>query len=235
MQFMSFYRPLQIADRSGPQSAEHMAQMGALIQEMMASGHLVETGGLAPSAAGARVALRGGKTTVTDGPFGSATKLISGYAVLAAASLADAVEHAKRFLAIAGDGETEVRPMFGMPGSTEPARYLMMYRPDADCDHAPPPTAAHMAKMGAYAADLTARGILLGTGGLGPSSQGKLARYANSKLTITDGPFAEVKELVSGFAKLEYPTVDAAAASLARFFAIAGDGVCDIRPVWTPS
>ena len=89
-----------------------MAAMGAFVEEMVKSGALLATDGLQPMSKGARVRRRNGEMTVTDGPFVEAKELIGGYAVRQLASKEEAVEMAKRFLAVAGDGETEIRQIF---------------------------------------------------------------------------------------------------------------------------
>jgi hypothetical protein len=114
MRFMSIYKTLKESDT--PPTAEHMADMGRLIEEFTKSGVLVETGGLQSSAKGVRVRKADGKTTVTDGPFTESKELIAGYAILEVTSRAHAVELAKRFLDVVGEGETEVRQMHEMGG-----------------------------------------------------------------------------------------------------------------------
>jgi hypothetical protein len=84
----------------------------------MKSGLLVETGGLMPSALGARVRLSGGKLTVTDGPFAEAKEVIGGYAVFQVSSKKEAIEQTVRFMELhkkhwpGWDGETEIRQVF---------------------------------------------------------------------------------------------------------------------------
>jgi hypothetical protein len=53
--------------------------------------------------------------------------------------------------------------------------------------------------MGAYNEQLVRAGIMLAGEGLRPSRQGKRVRFSGSQRTVTDGPFAETKELVAGF------------------------------------
>ena len=65
-----------------------------------------------PSAAGARVRLLNGKVTVTDGPFIETKEVIGGLALLQANSKEEAVEMAKQFLHVAGEGECELRQLF---------------------------------------------------------------------------------------------------------------------------
>ena len=107
MKFLSIYKPASNA--GGPPSKEHMAEMGKLIEETMKSGLLVSTGGLLPLSKGGAVVRRsGGEITVIDAPTG---ENISGFAVLEAKSRDEAIEMLRRFLKIAGDGESELRPM----------------------------------------------------------------------------------------------------------------------------
>ena len=106
MRFMALLRS-DPAGPGGPPPQALMEAMGDFVQEGFASGVLVDTGGL--RAKGARVRLSGGKVRVTDGPYAEAKEIIGGFAILNAASRAEAVEIARRFLAVAGDGECELR------------------------------------------------------------------------------------------------------------------------------
>ncbi|MBV8114958.1 MAG: hypothetical protein JO300_09470, partial [Silvibacterium sp.] len=67
------------------------------------------------SALGARVRRTDGKFTVVDGPFTEAKEVIGGFALISANSKAEAIESAKNFMNVAGDGEVEVRQIYEMP------------------------------------------------------------------------------------------------------------------------
>jgi hypothetical protein len=121
MRFMMIVK----APEDTPPTAELFAAIGKLSQEMAASGVLLETGGLAPTARGARVRLSGAKLTVTDGPFTETKELIGGFAILKAASRAEAIEHGRRFMQIHADvlgpsyeAECEIREMHDPPPAT---------------------------------------------------------------------------------------------------------------------
>ena len=98
-----------------PELMEAIMRLGA---EATNAGALLDTNGLAPSAAGARVELTGGSITVTDGPFAEAKELIS-YAVYEVRAKEEAVEWANRFLALHRDlwpgweGQADVLKVFG--------------------------------------------------------------------------------------------------------------------------
>jgi hypothetical protein len=110
---MRFLSMVRINERTGQRpSAQLMEDMGKLMAELSAAGSLVDTAGLRPSAEGKRVRLSHGRQTVIDGPFTEAKEVIGGYAMLEAASMDEALELTRRFLAVHGDEweiECEVR------------------------------------------------------------------------------------------------------------------------------
>ena len=113
MRYMMLYKPGRETD--APPTAQEMADMGQLIDEMARAGVLISTGGLQPSSKGVRVSKSGQKITVTDGPFAETKELIAGFAIVEARSREHAVELAKRFLQVVGEGVSEIRPMQGAP------------------------------------------------------------------------------------------------------------------------
>jgi len=113
MRFMTLYKPGRETD--APPTEEEMAAVGQLIEDMAKAGVLIATDGLKSSVHGARVRIENGKFTVTDGPFAETKELIAGYAILQAASRAEAIELSKRFLQVMGEGESEVRLMHDQP------------------------------------------------------------------------------------------------------------------------
>ena len=95
-----------------------MAAIGEHAESMARAGVLLGTGGLRPTAHGARVSASGGKLSVTDGPFAESKELIGGYAILQAGSKEEAIELGKVFMKIHVDvlgpsyqGELEIRQM----------------------------------------------------------------------------------------------------------------------------
>jgi hypothetical protein len=105
---------------------ELMDAIMRLGEEATAAGALLDTAGLAPSAAGARVNLSGGQVSVTDGPFAEAKETIS-YALYQVRSKEEAVEWASRFMKLhrdllpGWDGESEVLKVFGPEDFGPPA------------------------------------------------------------------------------------------------------------------
>lgn len=109
MKFLSIYKT---AERNTPPSPEEMAGMGKLIEEGFAKGWLLGTEGCLPSALGARVRRSDGKISVTDGPFTETKEIVGGFALLKADSKEEAIELARHFLKVAGDGECELRQLY---------------------------------------------------------------------------------------------------------------------------
>jgi hypothetical protein len=119
MKFMLIAKADKNSEAGLPPDPKLIAAIGQLSADMAKAGVLVDTGGLLPSSAGARIRLAGGKLTVTDGPFAEAKELIAGYAIVQAKSKEEAIELAKRFWKIHADvlgpsyvGEGEIRQLF---------------------------------------------------------------------------------------------------------------------------
>lgn len=109
MKFLSMYKTVE---RNTPPSQEEMAAMGKLIEEGMKNGWLLATEGCLPTALGARVRRSGDKLSVTDGPFTEAKEVVGGFAILKANSKEEAIQLAKDFLKVAGEGECEIRQIY---------------------------------------------------------------------------------------------------------------------------
>lgn len=96
-----------------PQTPEQFAEIGKLIEDATKAGILLATGGLAPSATGTRVISSNGQITVTDGPFAEAKELVGGWALIEVGSKEEAIEWAKRFRSVEGDGVSYIRRVYG--------------------------------------------------------------------------------------------------------------------------
>src|SRR3984957_16201131 len=109
MKFISLYKH---AETGVPPSQEEMSKMGKLVEEGMKAGWLLATEGCLPSALGARVRSTNGKLSVTDGPFTESKEVVGGFAILRANSKAEAIQLAKDFLQVVGEGECELRQIY---------------------------------------------------------------------------------------------------------------------------
>jgi hypothetical protein len=93
---------------------ELLEAMGAYMEELGKAGVLLDGEGLHPSSRGVRVRFKGGRPSVVDGPFTETKELIAGYTMIQAKSREEAVEWARRWPALDGDGdvELEIRQVF---------------------------------------------------------------------------------------------------------------------------
>src|SRR4051794_5333391 len=109
MKFLSIYKTVECNE---PPSQAEMDRMGKLIEEGMKAGYLLAVEGCLPTARGARVRLSNGSVSVTDGPFTESKEVIGGFAILKAGSKQEAIQMVRDFLAVAGDGECELRQVY---------------------------------------------------------------------------------------------------------------------------
>ena len=94
-----------------PPSPQLMAEMGKLIEETTKAGNILATGGLGPNSTHIRSS--GTKVSVLDGPFTETKELTGGFALVEVKSKDEAIEWAKRFRKIVGDGESVIQEVFG--------------------------------------------------------------------------------------------------------------------------
>jgi hypothetical protein len=120
---MRFMMIVKSAENSGPPPKALMDAMAKIAEEATKAGEMIESGGLASTATGARVQLSGGKLTVTDGPFTEAKEVFGGYAIFELKSKKEAVERALAFMELhkqhwpGWQGETEIRQQTFLNGS----------------------------------------------------------------------------------------------------------------------
>jgi hypothetical protein len=112
MQFFGYTLGDPTTPMTGP-SPELMEEMGKFIEEATKAGVLLATGGLAPVEEATKVIRADGKFTVVDGPFAEAKELVGGWALMECRDKDEAIEWTERFLAIAGDGESTIRQVYG--------------------------------------------------------------------------------------------------------------------------
>jgi hypothetical protein len=108
-------------------------------------------------------------------------------------------------------------------------RFLSIYKTR---ERSVPPSPEEMARMGKLVEEGFKAGWLLATEGCLPSALGARVRSTDNKITVTDGPFAETKEVVGGFAILNANS-KAEAIQLAKdFLQHVEDGECELRQLY---
>ena len=109
MRFMVIVKANADSEAGVMPSEQLLTEMGNFNEELVKAGIMLAGEGLHPSSKGARVRFSGEKRTVIDGPFAEAKELIAGFAILEVNSLAEAVEHARRFALLVGSERVDVR------------------------------------------------------------------------------------------------------------------------------
>ena len=93
-------------------------------------------------------------------------------------------------------------------------RFLMMVK---HAENSPPPPQELMDAMAILTEEAIKAGTIRGSGGLAPTAQSTRVRLSGGQIKVTDGPFTEAKEVIGGFAVLEYDTKEEAVEGVVRF------------------
>ncbi len=111
-------------------------------------------------------------------------------------------------------------------------RFLSMVRVKENTGQVP--SERLMAEMGKLMEEWTKKGVLLETAGLRPTSEGVRLRNNHGKISRTDGPFTETKEVVGGYAILKAGSLAEALEAAKRFLEVHGDEwdvECEVRQI----
>ena len=118
-------------------------------------------------------------------------------------------------------------------------RFMMIVKATRDSEAGAPPNPELMEAVAKLADEATAQGTLITSGGLLPSSQGVRIQVVGGKTSVTDGPFAETKELVGGFAIFDLKSKEEAIEGGRKFMQLHADilgpsyeGEMEIRPMF---
>lgn len=115
-------------------------------------------------------------------------------------------------------------------------KYLMFIKHTEDYRNLAIPPALNTA-MGEFVTEWMKNGTVIDTAGLKPTSEANRVRLEGGKITVTDGPFTETKEVVGGYALVEIESRQAAIAFAKTFMELhrvhwpAFDGECELRPL----
>ncbi|MEU5048417.1 YciI family protein [Streptomyces sp. NPDC021096] len=110
---------------------------------------------------------------------------------------------------------------------------MMIVKASEDSEAGVMPTKELIAEMGQYNEQLVKAGAMLAGDGLHPSSKGARVSYSGSRRTVTDGPFAETKELIAGFWIIQVKDRDEALEWARRV--PFEDGEVEVRQIFEPS
>jgi hypothetical protein len=112
-------------------------------------------------------------------------------------------------------------------------RFIVFYKPGGEA--AAPPSPEHLAEIGKYIEASFKSGWLLATDGLLPSAKGARVRIDAGKFTVTDGPFAEAKEVIGGYAIIQAKSKEEAVEYTKSFLNQAGQGESEVRQIFEAS
>jgi len=110
-------------------------------------------------------------------------------------------------------------------------KVIVLVKANKDSEAGVMPTEKLLTEMGKFNEQLVKAGVMLAGEGLHPSSKGKRIRFSGGKQTVTDGPFAETKELVAGFWLWQVKSMEEAVEWLKRS-PFDGGAEVEIRPVF---
>jgi hypothetical protein len=236
MRFMVMHKMTAEMEQGLPPDPTIIAGVGRLIAEGLKDKVFVSGEGLKPSSQRVHIVYKSGKRTITDGPFTDPKELVAGFALMRVRSKEEAIAWCDKFAAVLGDVELFMGPVvepwdLGMAPKPEnaPLRFLAVHKADARSENDTPPDPKLMAKMGALVEEMTKAGVLQATGGLTSTKNGARVRFEGGKRTVIDGPFAESKELVAGYAILDLPSKAAAIEWAARFREVVSVNEVEVR------
>jgi hypothetical protein len=233
MRFVIMHKNDPRTEAGEPPPMELVHKMGAFIGEYAKSGRFLDGAGLRGSAMRTRLVFRGGRATVTQGPYRGEKELPASMLLLEVATRDQALGWAERYGKLLGDCELEVGNVtepwdIGVaPKPENPPLHMLLIEQEG-----PERTSKQKADLTRLETEMTKAGVLLRSTKLARSTKAKRLAFKGNDLRITDGPFTESKELIGGFAVLELSGFDEALEMSRRYAAILGGEVeIDIRVV----
>jgi len=214
-------------------------RVGAMIGEMQKADIFRDGAGLRASSLGVRLTFTGGRRTAQEGPFVGRHEDTAALLVLRTRTRDEAVEHATSFAAVLGDGECDIRPVtepwdLGLaerPTNDTTTRWMLVWKAGPDGEVVLPSLQLRAA-IGKLLTDLKQRGVLQQGELFRSTRHAKRMAIMPGKRRAVDGPFAESKELISGFCTIEVPTVADAIPWGEKYIAAVGEVEIDLRPLY---
>jgi hypothetical protein len=240
MLFMVMHKINAEIEAGGPPRPELVKDMGQLIGETIQAGRFKDGAGLKSSSERVRLKFSGGKRAVQNGPYRGDNELVASYVMLEVKNMDEAVEWGTRYAEASGASEVEVGTVTEpwdigsapKPTGVVPLHVLVFKKADAASEKGAPHAPESTVKLNALFDDMKSAGVYMSSAGLKPSANAVRLTAQSGKHTWTDGPFAESKELVSGYCIIEVDSLDDAKAWTTRYAKILGDIEVDVREVY---
>lgn len=214
-------------------SAELMQAMGALVGEAMRSGAMENGAGLTPKSPRTRLTANGGVVVEQHGPLSGTNELLAAFAMITVKDKPHGLQVAHSYAKAVGDCTLELGRVtepwdLGMvppPTTPVPEKYLLLHMADAASEGG----AVANARAASLLAELGKQGIVTAHGSVKPSREARRLKFkGGARTTVIDGPFAESKELISGFCMLKLASMEDAVAWATRYGAILKDLEVDV-------
>lgn len=171
---------------------------------------------------------RDGRSSVKRGPYAGEHELPAATLLLAVKTRDEAIGWAERYGKILGDCELELGKVnepwdIGMMPAPEnpPLRMLLIEKADAATEGAGR-SGKQKADITRLKTEMTKAGVLASTIELQPSAKAKRLVFTRNDLRVVDGPFAESKELIGGFAVMDLSSMDEAIGMCRKYAEILG-------------
>jgi hypothetical protein len=216
MRFMIMHKNDVNTEAGNPPPMEVVHKMGAFIGGYAQSGKLVDGAGLGASKSRARLVFRNGVCSTKRGPYRGEHELPAATLLLKVNNLEEALGWAERYGKILVDGEIEVGKVnepwdIGlMPAPENPPLQVLLIEKADLANEAAGRTPQQKAALSRLKTEMTKAGVLVRSYGLQSSSKAKRLKFTSNKLSVMDGPFAESKELIGGFAVMELSSMEEA-------------------------
>lgn len=228
-----------------PLSAGERKALAGYARQMSDAGILHGCEHFEPGVGSVRLSIADGKASVAARSVSDSQELIAGFAIIDVPAREDALAWAARWPSTAGAGNSDANADGGSGGNgvgagaevevrlsgcsggcaqvrTAPApdapgrRYAILLRSSNDLENETPVARARLDALDAHNAAEARAGVLLGADGLRSSAHGARVRLAAGKLTVLDGPFTEIKEMIAGYWLIRAPSLQDAIAWAAR-------------------
>lgn len=219
-------------------SPELIQRMGALMGQYLKDGRMVDGAGLHPAHARTRIVAKNGKLEVTSSLVAGDNELPAATMVLKVEKREVAEGWAERYAKALGDGEvqlgkvTEPWDLGVVPEPPNaPLQFLLIEKASAASEKNER-SAQQKAELTRLRTEMTKAGVLQRTVLLKASANATRLRFDKNEMRKFDGPFTESKELIGGFAVIEFPNYDDAI-EMSKVYAdiLGGTLEIDIREV----
>jgi len=235
MQYMMIIKSNEATEADEPVDAKFEGAMEEFNEKLKSSGVWVSGEGFKPSDKGAIITLQNGTFRVEKGPFPNPEKIDAGYWVIKVGSKDEAINWAKQVPMrvegssyATGAGEIVLMPYMEFPQeaaqedwdandlaamATEPRenglkRFIGVFTASPETEAGVMPDPSIFDAMGAAIGKLAAEGRFEDGGGLMPTSAATRVVFRNGTPVVSDGPFAETKEVIAGYAIFRAANLD---------------------------